>query len=92
MKRSVDCRTTVIVEVDETKFTEQFMQEFRQSFFPFCTLEEHIGHLGQLAARGMFRDDFVEGYGPPADMGIKVSDPDDLFDYEVVQSQNVRGA
>lgn len=85
MKKVVECSTRVTVEVDETKFTEQFMREFRQSFFPFYTVEEHIGHLGQLAARGMLRDDFVEGYGPPADFGIVVSDPDDHFEHEVVE-------
>ncbi|MGX5776498.1 hypothetical protein [Methylorubrum zatmanii] len=80
----------MLVTVDETKFTPEFMEEFRKSFFPFHTIDEHIGHIGQLAARGMLRDDFIEGYGPPAAFGIKVSDPDDLFDFEVVESPNVR--
>lgn len=58
------------VTVDETKFDETFMEEFRDSFFPFDTLEEHVCHLGQLHARGVEDDEFIEGYGPAEDMGI----------------------
>ena len=63
----------VTVTVDETKFTPEFMAEFRASFFPFDTLEEHVEHLAQLAARGVADNGtFIEGYGPAADMGIRL--------------------
>jgi hypothetical protein len=62
----------VTVEIDETKFDDAFMEEFREGFYPFTTIGDHVKHIGQLEARGLFRDDFVEGYGPPKDMGIKV--------------------
>jgi hypothetical protein len=58
--------------VDETKFTPEFMAEFRQHFSPFETLDEHLAHLAQLHARGVVDDDqFIGGYGPAKDMGIR---------------------
>lgn len=67
-----------VVEIDETKFDETFMQEFRDSFYQFDTLEEHIEHITQLQARGLIDlidkpDTFIEGYGPAQDMGIAMS-------------------
>lgn len=87
MQRTVECSIRVRVTVDETKFTEAFMAEFRRSFFPFDTIEEHIEHLGQLAARGEMRSDFIEGYGPPADMGIVVTDPMDDIEHWLVEDK-----
>ena len=70
--QQVDVITRVKVTVDETKFTPQFMEEFRQSFYPFDTIDEHIRHLAQLFAREIADEtDFIEGYGMPAEMGIK---------------------
>ena len=69
----------VRVRINKTKFTKAFMREFRESFYDFHTLDEHIEHLAQLHARGIADDDsFIEGYGPAADMGIrfKVVDQD----------------
>ncbi len=63
---------TVEVTVDESKFTPEFMAEFRRYFYEFDTLEEHLEHLGQLHARGMCDEfSFIEGYGPAKDFGIK---------------------
>lgn len=73
----VEVTQTVRVTLDETKFDETFMQEFRDSFFSFDELEEHVGHIAQLHARGVVDlegrcpTDFVEGYGPANEMGIK---------------------
>ncbi|WDA37827.1 hypothetical protein [Sphingobium sp. YC-XJ3] len=66
----------VTVELDETKFDEAFMQEFRESFFSFDSLDEHAEHIAQLVARGLVelgweRADFIEGYGHAHEMGIK---------------------
>lgn len=61
------------VELDPSKFTEEFMVEFRKSFYPFYDLEDHAMHLAQLHARELFDgNDFVEGYGEAEDAGIKV--------------------
>jgi hypothetical protein len=70
----IDVIQTIKVTVDETKFTSEFMEEFRQGFYPFETLQEHVEHLAQLYARGLVDDcpnQFIEGYGPAREMGIK---------------------
>ena len=73
--KQVDYRNTVEVTVDETKFDETFMREFRAVMYPFKTLDQHIEHLGQLFARGIVDNfSFIEGYGPAKDMGISFRD------------------
>lgn len=61
------------VTVDETKFTPEFLAEFSSYMFPVETVEECIEHLADLFARGVVDNSttFIEGYGPPAEMGIK---------------------
>lgn len=70
MKRTVIVTQAVEVEVDESKFTPEWLAEWRTVFYDFTTVEQHIEHIGQLEARGLFNNEFVEGYGPPSDMGI----------------------
>jgi hypothetical protein len=75
MKFTVEVTQVVTVTLDETKFTPEFMEEFRGHFFDFETIDEHAEHLAQLAARGViepskYSGEFIEGYGPSADMGI----------------------
>lgn len=69
----IDVALQVKVTVDETKFTPEFMAEFRLSISPFYELREHVEHLGQLFARGVVDNStkFIEGYGPPSEMGIR---------------------
>ncbi len=81
---------TIDITVDDTKFDSCFMSEFRQYFFPFETIEQHAKHLAQLQARGIhdlspYASEFVEGYGPSHDMGIKgvVRSTDIEFEAEV---------
>jgi hypothetical protein len=63
----------VEVSVDESKFTPDFLAEFREHFYQFQSIDEHLKHLAQLHARGLCDDDsFIEGYGPAIDFGIKV--------------------
>lgn len=62
------------VEVDETKFTEAFFEEFSQSFFFMDTVQEAVEYLADLFARGMIRgepNEFIEGFGPADAMGIR---------------------
>jgi hypothetical protein len=69
----VEVLQEVEVRLDETKFTPQFMQEFRDSFYSFTTLEDHAEHLAQLGARDLISlDGFIEGYGIAKDMGISI--------------------
>lgn len=70
--KTVIVTQTIKIDVDESKFNETFMEEFREFFYPFTTINEHIEHLGQLYARGMASNtSFIEGYGPAEEMGIK---------------------
>ena len=66
----------VEVTLDETKFTEEFMEEFRESFFPFFDIEDHAEHIAQLHARDVYqgmRNEFVEGYAViDKEFGVKV--------------------
>lgn len=78
MRAEVD----VLVTLDETKFDAAFMAEFSRYLYPFKTLEEHAEHVGQLTARGLFNEKFIEGYGNPTEMGI-VSEIDDSGFFEI---------
>jgi hypothetical protein len=77
-KFSVEVIRCVIVEVDEEKFTDKFMEEYRESFDDsFYELEDHIKQLGWLYGAGRIdggRKEFIEGYGPANELGIKFSD------------------
>lgn len=69
----------VTVKLDETKFDDAFMAEFRANFYPFTDLSDHAEHIAQLAARNLIdhpltarSSEFIEGYGPAREMGIAV--------------------
>jgi hypothetical protein len=73
MKMTIEVSQFVDVTVDETKFTPEFMAEFRENFYPFHAIDDHIHHLAQLAARGVISTPcFIEGYGDSREMGIEV--------------------
>jgi hypothetical protein len=71
MKKNVTVTFDVSVEVDESKFTDEYMKIFREVFYDFETIEDHMCHLAQLEVRGLL-DDQPEGYGELSLMGIKV--------------------
>lgn len=74
IKRDVVVIHQIVVEIDETKFTPEFLAEFRASMYPFFDVDDHIEHLAQLHARGIADNgDFVEGYGKLDDFGVKFS-------------------
>jgi hypothetical protein len=74
MRKTVILTSYVDIEVDETKFTDEFMVDFRQSFYEFNTLDDHLAHLARLADGNNFYllSKFIEGYGEPDDFGIKI--------------------
>ena len=78
----------VDVTIDSAKFSPEFMAEFRESFFRFTTVEEHVEHLGQLHARGLAGygrgEYFVEGYGPLSSMGIVLEEVAGTTETEIV--------
>jgi hypothetical protein len=81
MTKTVAVTLFVAVTVDERKFTPEFMAEFKESFYDFTSLDQHIEHLAQLHVRG---EDgaFIEGYGDAAEMGIK-------FDFDSLETEIV---
>lgn len=70
MKKQVTITYLVEVEVDETKFTPQFLEEYQEHHRPFETIDDHITHIAMLAAQDLLDETFTEGYGPLKDMGI----------------------
>lgn len=72
MKTPIEVAYTVSVEVPDGFFTDDFMKEFRESFYEFYTVEQHMQHLAQLYVRGLAHNDsFIEGYGDARELGIK---------------------
>jgi len=72
MTKTVIVAQYIKVTIDESKFNDAFLQEFRENFYNFHTLEEHLEHLAQLYARRIADNgSFIEGYGEAKDMGIK---------------------
>lgn len=71
---TIEVTQTIDVTLDETKFTPEFMKEYRESFYDYTTIEQHAKHLAFLEASGMVSHGsaFIEGYGPMSDMGIKL--------------------
>ena len=82
MKKNVVVTMTVSVEVDESKFTDEYMRIFREVFYDFDTIDDHIMHLAQLEARGLLDDENQEGYGKLSSMGIKVRVEDRMEEIE----------
>jgi uncharacterized protein (DUF2126 family) len=73
MKRQVEVTFVVNVEVDETKFTPEWIEDWQKVFYPFNTIDDHLEHIAQMEARDILNPKFTEGYGPLTDMGIKAS-------------------
>lgn len=71
MEKNVIVSQIIKVKIDESKFDDAFMREFRETFYNF-SLNDHIRHLAQLHARGIANNySFIEGYGSPEEMGIE---------------------
>jgi hypothetical protein len=85
---TVDVTQRIEVNLDEAKFDEAFMAEFRDYFFSFDSIEEHAEHIAQLQARGIVNlegyfasREFIEGYGIAKGMGISAR----VIDTEIEQ-------
>lgn len=64
---SVERKDKYVIELDETFFTEEWMDGFRGHFFDYYTLDEHAEHIAQHRAR--YGRDHIEGYGIPLENG-----------------------
>lgn len=72
---------TVLVTIDETKFTEEWMEEFSSCMYPFNTIEEHVKHIARN-----YEYRHIEGYDYD-DLRIKcelVSESEE-FEGEVIE-------
>lgn len=84
-KFEVTVARTVHVEIDETKFTEEFLKEFNNYISSSIEdIDGHIEHLALAFAAGRVdNDQFIEGYGPTKDFGIKFKEIGDEVDWVV---------
>lgn len=90
----VNVTQTVEVTLDESKFSKEFLEEFKEYFYDFDDMEEHAKHLAQLKARELIDyDGFIEGYGNIEDMEISLEITDQFESIEdtrtIEGSQNV---
>lgn len=74
-KVTVTREDSYIIEIDENKFNDQWIDEWKQVYYDFDTLEEHVEHIAQCRAR--FQQEFIEGYGAPLINGEKPIFTDD---------------
>jgi hypothetical protein len=78
----------VVVTLDESKFTWEWMEEFRKHFYQLEGISDHAQHLAQMFARGLInefeKDPFVEGYGHLSEMGVKIEVVDSDTELEFV--------
>ena len=96
MKKTVEVTmvSEVEVEINENLFDEKFLQSFRDSFYNFHTIDDHIKHLARLAVMGAannfsFDDDgeFIEGYGRVKPLGIKFSVNHEHCEEEIIEDE-----
>jgi len=71
-EKAVTVTQSVRITYDESKFTEEWMAEFRSYMYSFETIDNHLKYLSQLAAVGIWvnTDSFLEGYGIAKDFGL----------------------
>lgn len=76
-KYSVTVSTTVEVEIDDAKLTEEFQEQFNKNLFPLDGLDGHAKHLAVLHAREAIGwGGVVEGYGTLKDRGVSLTTSD----------------
>ncbi|MEK4790373.1 MULTISPECIES: hypothetical protein [unclassified Bacillus (in: firmicutes)] len=63
----VETHDQYTIEFDESVLNEEWMQQFRETFYDFATLTEHAEHIAQFRARNGSK--FIEGYGIPLENG-----------------------
>lgn len=75
-KHSIEVTRTVIVEIDETRFTPKVMADFNE-FITYVgdQIEDHADYIAQQAIDNTFvvERGFMEGYGNLREVGVKVS-------------------
>jgi len=67
---------TIEVEIDESKFTESFLEEYDQNFYDLNkSLDKHMESIAKMTFHGNVSEfdenNFIEGYGKQKDMESK---------------------
>jgi len=66
-KKRFECevirKDNYIIEFNDEVITEEWMKDFRKTFYDFKDLKEHAEHIAQDRARN--GEGFIEGYGKP---------------------------
>jgi len=75
----VEVRRVVRVTIDRDGFTPDLMAEFQQSIDRTVdTVEQHVERLAWLFAAGRIDEgDFIEGYGPSKEIGLRLAETED---------------
>ncbi|WP_137743384.1 hypothetical protein [Robertmurraya siralis] len=73
------------IEFDEKVHNEEWMEQYRQVFYNYFSLEEHAEHIGQHRAR--FKDPNIEGYGYVL---VNGDNPTWRSDVELTKSINIK--
>lgn len=76
---------TYEIEFDTDIINEKWMEEFRDFFFDYYTLEEHAQHIAEHRIR--IGNGFIEGYGIPLENGEV---PPFVKDNEVNHAINIK--
>lgn len=81
MKKLVRVERYVEVDIDESKFNQEFFDEFNDYICDYgYSLDKHIENLAYNWAMGYC--DFIEGYGQLDEMGIKFREDDCIVEIE----------
>ena len=83
-KYTVTVSHLVEVDLDESKFTAEFMDEFRENFYPFHSIESHANHIAKLKVRELLMP-FIEGHGAAPDFSISAEIVDVSMDTLLVE-------
>lgn len=71
-KYTVSFQIDVELSIDKSKFDQEFMDEFKKSFYSLENINDHVEHLAAMYLRGIVDNrNFIEGYGEPEEMGIE---------------------
>lgn len=74
MTKTILVEHSIDVTVDESLFTDEFIEAFKKSLYPLDDIQEHIEHIALCMAKGVIHSDrdFLEGYGILRDFGVTI--------------------
>lgn len=70
----ISVEQTIIVTLDETKFTPAFFDDFNAMIGDIGDIDEHAVNLAGQSVHVDTSERFIEGYGPMNAMGIQIEE------------------